>query len=238
MKPSTITLPGIVAHLERFLRPLAATSGDGVEIRQNEHGTTVSVREGRHAATITTTVSGSLDPILVDPVDLSRVDPAQPAKLYRMNETSGVLAVAGGELASIVVTPGTLSASASDLADVVAGEIASGMTKAVFEIDPRHLLAVAEALAATGAEKATIAIAPRWNALAAMAQADDCIATFVVAGESIESVPTAPETVNQGVDGDPLDFTIGAGRAAGSGTPTRKRPRAIPLDYPVEDLPF
>ena len=36
MTPKTIILPGIVAHLERFLRPLAATAGDGIEIRQTE----------------------------------------------------------------------------------------------------------------------------------------------------------------------------------------------------------
>ena len=67
MTPKTFTIPGAAAFLERFLRPAAATSGEGVEIRQDGHGTIVSVIEGRHAATITTPEAGDLEPILVDP---------------------------------------------------------------------------------------------------------------------------------------------------------------------------
>jgi len=53
MTETAIVLPGVVVDVERFLRPLAAASGDGIEIRQDARGTAVIACEGRHAATIT-----------------------------------------------------------------------------------------------------------------------------------------------------------------------------------------
>lgn len=235
MTPTTITLPGIVAHLERFLRPLAATGGDGVEIRQDATGTTVSVREGRHAATITTPAAGELEPILVDPAVLASADPTKPLKLYRMAEASGAIVQADGELATITIRPGTLPRSARDLADVVEGEIASGMTRTVFELDPQHLLAVAEALVATGAATATVAVAPRWNVLACMAETDDVSAAFLVAGETFEE-PTAGEP---GADAttDPLTFTIGE-RKPRTPRPPRRRKGIDISGIPESEIPW
>jgi hypothetical protein len=115
MTPATITLPGIVSHLERFLRPASATSGDGIEIRQDERGTTVTACEGRHAATISTTTAGHLEPVLVDPAALAGVDPSRPAKLYRVTETSGAVELGTGELATVTITPGTLPASGRNM---------------------------------------------------------------------------------------------------------------------------
>lgn len=199
--PASIILPGIITHLERFLRPLAATSGDGVEIRQDDFGTTVSVCEGRHAATITTRTAGKLEPVLVDPAALAGVDPSQPLKLYRFSQTSWAIVQASGELSNVTITPGTLQRSARDLADVVEGEIASGMTTAVFDVDTQHLLAVAEALVAIGCERVTIASAPRWNTLACIASTDEVSTVFMVAGEEANSDTEAD-------DDDPLSFTI------------------------------
>jgi hypothetical protein len=234
MTPTTITLPGIVGYLERFLRPLSATSGDGIEIRQDERRTVVAAIEGRHAAIITTPIPGSLEPVLVDPASLAGVDPSRPARIYRLAETSGVVELATGELSTITITPGTLSAPSRDLADVVGGEIASGMTKAVFEVDPRHLLAVAEALVATGAEKATIAVAPRWNVLACMAETPDVIATFTIAGETFD----APDpTSTAAAEDDPLSFTIGERKpTATRATPSRNARASAGIDE--RDLPW
>ena len=238
MSPTTIPLPGIVAHLERFLRPLAATSGAGVEIRQTERGTTVSACDGRHAATITTPAAGILAPILVDPAALAGIDPSRPTKLYRTSDTSAAIVLADGGLATVSITNGTLPRSATDLADAVAGEVASGMTRAVFEVDPRHLLAVAEALVATGAAKATVAIAPRWNVLATTAETPEITATFLVAGETIEAdAPTTGE-IDTHAEHDPLAFTIGGGRDTKTTTSSPKRRRVPDTDEFLEGLPF
>jgi hypothetical protein len=233
--PSTIIIPGIVSHLERFLRPLAATSGDGVEIRQDDFGTTVSVCEGRHAATITTRPAGQLEPVLVDPAALAGVDPSQPVKLYRLSPTSGAVVQASGELATVTITPGTLQRSARDLADVVEGEIASGTTRAVFELDPRHLLAAPEAIVATGAETMTVAVAPRWNVLACMAETADVSAAFLVAGETFEQ-PAAGQT-GDADDGDPLAFTIGE-RKQPARRPPGARARVPQADHPSPGIPW
>jgi hypothetical protein len=228
--PTTIIVPGIVSVLERFLRPLAATSGAGIEIRQTAAGTSVIACEGRHAATITTRTAGNLEPILVDPAALADADPSQPIKLYRMSPTTVTIVRPSGELVTVPVVPGELPRSAKTLADAVEGEIASGSTRAVFELDPRHLLAAAEALVATGAEKVTIAIAPRWNALAAMAESPDVHATFLIAGEPIESPGPAADQD----DDDPLTFTIEGRKPRGA--PARRRPPApLPID---DDIPF
>jgi len=232
MTPKTIILPGIVAHLERFLRPLAATAGDGIEIRQTDRGTTVSACEGRHAATITTAAGGDLEPILVEPGALSAADPSQPIKLYRLAETSGSIIGAGGELVNVPIRPGTLPRSATDLAGVVEGEIASGMTKTVFELDPRHLLAVAEALVASGAESVTIAVAPRWNVLAAIAETPEITATFLVAGETFDG----PDPGEIGGD-DPLAFTIGERRPS-SPRPARRRKGIDKSGIPENEIPW
>ena len=114
-RPTTITLPGCIAFLERFLRPLAATAGDGVEIRQDDRGTTVTACEGRHAATISTRTAGHLEPVLVDPAALAGVDPSRPAKLYRVTETSGAVELGTGDLATVTITLGTLPASGRDM---------------------------------------------------------------------------------------------------------------------------
>jgi hypothetical protein len=227
--PTTIVVPGLAAVLEEFLRPRAATSGDGVEIRQDETGTTVSACEGRHAATIRTTAAGRLEPILVDPAALAGGDPAGELKLYRMAETSAVVVQAGGELATVVIAPGAPARSARDLADVVEGEIASGMTKAVFELDPRHLLAIARGLVAAGVEKTTVTFAPRWNVLAVAGETDTISATFLVAGESFEQEPkkTAVEA------DDPLDFTIGQTKRGGG-----RALRPAVTSNPDHELPF
>jgi hypothetical protein len=230
--PTTITVPGLAAVLDEFLRPHAATAGDGVEIRQDDHGTTVSACEGRHAATIRTTAAGSLEPILVDPAALAGGDPAGELKLYRMTETSVVAFRPDGELASVTVRPGTLSRSARDLADVVEGEIASGSTDAVFELDPRHILAIARGLVAAGVEKTTVAFAPRWNVLAVAAETATLSAMFLVAGESldVEPQPAATEQV------DPLDFTIGRRSPAET---ARRRPKIGTVSGIKEDeVPF
>lgn len=234
--PSTIVLPGIVAHLERFLRPLAATSGDGVEIRQDDRGTTVSACEGRHAATITTRAGGSLDPVLVDPAVLAAADPSQPVKLYRLSPTSGAIVQRSGELATVTITPGKLSRSARDLADVVEGEIASGSTGAVFELDPRHLLAVADAIAATGAEKVTVSVAPRWNVLACMAETADVAVSFLVAGETFTEPDAGKPGAAAGED-DPLAFTIGERKQTTRRSAGSRNATAAP-DLFLDDLPF
>jgi hypothetical protein len=233
--PSTIVLPGIVSQLERFLRPLAATSGDGVQIHQDANGTTVIACEGRHAATITTRATGSLEPILVDPVALAGAgaDASQSLKLYRLSPTSGVIARSSGELVTITITPGELPPSARNLADVVEGEVASGSTRAAFELDPRHLQAVAESLVATGAEKVTVVIAPRWNVLAATAETDEISATFLVAGEEIAT--PAPADDRSG-DAGPLDFTIGD--RARHATPRSRSAAPKPLSIPDDEIPF
>lgn len=229
--PTTIVLPGIVAHLERFLRPLAATGGGGVEIRQDARGTVASVCDGRHAATISTTVPGSLEPILVDPAALAAADPSRPVKLYRLAETTGSIVGASGELVDVVIRPGTLPRSATDLADVVQGEIASGMTKTVFELDPQHLLAVAEAMVATGAETVTITVAPRWNALAVIAESDELLATFVVAGQSFEGPDPGED------EDDPLTFTIGE-RKKRTAQPIRRRKGIDISGIPDSEIPW
>lgn len=234
--PSTVVLPGIVVHLERFLRPLAATSGDGVEIRQDANGTTVSACEGRHAATITTRTAGSLEPILVDPAALAAADPSQPVKLYRISPTSGAIVQASGELATVTITPGKLPQSARDLTDVVEGEIASGSTRAVFELDPRHLLAVAEAIIAIGAEKVTVSIAPRWNVLACMAETAEVAVSFLVAGETFTE-PDAGEPGAAADGDDPLAFTIGERKQTTRQSAGRRKPTAAP-DLRLDDLPF
>jgi hypothetical protein len=232
-KPTAITIPGIARHLERFLRPAVATAGDGVEIRQDATGTTVSVCEGRHAATITTPIPGDLEPILVDPVVIAGTDPTQPIKIYRMTETSGVITNTAGELVTITIRNGTATRSARDLADVVEGEIASGMTRTVFEVDPRHLLAVAEALAATGAEKVTIAVAPRWNVLACIAETTEICATFMIAGETF-----GEETAgDKGEKPDPLEFEIAPTRRGGGRSSRPKTPPPL-TDQELQDLPF
>jgi hypothetical protein len=232
--PATITLPGIVAHLERFLRPLAATAGEGIEIRQDEIGTIVSVCEGRHAATITTATAGDLEPILVDPAALADVDPSRPVKLYRTAASTGVIARPGGELASVAIRPGALPRSARDLADVVEGEIASGMTKTVFELDPRHLLAVAEAIVAAGAEKLTIVVAPRWNVLACSTETDELTATFLIAGDTFEE----PKRSSSPEDGDdPLAFTIGERKPTTPRT-TRRRKGIDISGIPESEIPW
>jgi hypothetical protein len=231
--PSTIVLPGVVARLERFLRPSAATSGDGVQIHQDDRGTTVIACEGRHAATITTRTGGSLEPILVDPAVFADADPSKPLKLYRLSPTSGAVVRESGELASVTITNGELPRSATNLADVVEGEIASGSTRAVFELDPRHLLAVAESLVATGAEKVTIAVAPRWNVLAATAATAELSATFLVAGEPIETPPSAAPAAE---GDDPLSFVIVDPRA-GTTPPQRRRP-VEPRPIADDEIPF
>ncbi len=229
--PTTITLPGIVAHLERFLRPLAATAGEGIEIRQDRHGTIVSVCEGRHAATITTATAGELEPILVEPAAMAAADPSRPIKLYRLTESSGSIVGANGELVDIAIRPGTLPRSARDLADVVEGEIASGMTKTVFELDPRHLLAVANAIVATGAKKATIAVAPRWNVLACSTETDELAAAFLIAGETFD-LPDPGDTAD-----DPLAFTIGE-RKASTPRPSRRRKGIDASGIPENEIPW
>jgi hypothetical protein len=231
MTPKTIRLPGIVAHLERFLRPLAATAGEGIEIRQDRHGTIVSVREGRHAATITTATGGDLEPVLVEPAAMAAADPSRPIKLYRLAETSGSIVGAGGELVNVAIRPGALPRSARDLADVVEGEIASGMTKNVFELDPRHLLAVAEALVQTGAEKVTIAVATRWNVLACSTETDELTAIFLIAGETFDQ-PDPGETTD-----DLLSFTIGE-RKPRTPLPPRRRKGIDPSGIPENEIPW
>jgi hypothetical protein len=232
--PAAITIPGIVVHLERFLRPLAATAGERIEIRQDAVGTIVSACEGRHSATITTATAGDLEPILVDPAVLADADPAKPVKFYRTTEATGVIARRGGELATVEIRPGTLPRSARDMADVVEGEIASGMTKAVFELDPRHLLAVAEALVATGAEKVTIAVAPRWNVLACMAETRELTATFMIAGETFEE---PDQTSGSAVVDDPLAFTIGE-RKPRTPLPRRRRKGIDISGIPESEIPW
>jgi len=234
MTPKTITLPGIVAHLERFLRPLAATAGEGIEIRQDRHGTIVSACEGRHAATITTMAGGDLEPILVEPGALAAADPSQPIKLYRLAETSGAIVAAGGELVNVPVRPGTLPRSGRDMADVVEAEIASGMTKTVFELDPRHLLAVFEAIVAAGAEKLTIVVAPRWNVLACSTETDELTATFLIAGDTFEE----PKQSSGPADGDdPLAFTIGE-RKPRTPQPLRRRKGIDASGIPENEIPW
>lgn len=237
--PTTITLPGIVACLERFLRPTCATSGEGVQITQHERGTTVTACEGRHAATITTTHAGSLEPVLVDPKVFADADPSQPVKLYRLSQTSGVIDRHGGELVSVTLTPGELPRSATNLFDVVEGEIASGSTRAAFELDPRHLLAIAEALVAAAAEKVTVAIAPRWNTLAIIAQTPCMDATFLVAGETIDSTTSPADEDDAGGhdEADPLAFTIDGGAKTRRATTRRPKP-SLACAMPADDIPF
>lgn len=232
--PATIVLPGVASVLDEFLRPHAATAGDGVEIRQDEHGTTVSACEGRHAATIRTTAGGSLEPILVDPTVLAGGDPGDQLKLYRMTDTTGVVAQADGELVNVTVRPGTLARSARDLADAVEGEIASGSATAVFELDPRHLLAIARALVTAGIEKATVAFAPRWNVLAVAGETDTLSTTFLIAGESFDQEPE-PATATVGVE-DPLAFTIGERKPRKPAT-RRSRPGSVP-GIADDEIPF
>ena len=231
MTPKTITLPGIVAHLERFLRPLAATAGEGIEIRQDSYGTIVSVCEGRHAATITTATAGDLEPILVEPAAMAAADPSQPIKLYRLAETSGSIVGDDGELVNVAIRPGTLPRSARDLADVVEGEIASGMTKAVFELDPRHLLAVADAIVATGAERVTIAVATRWNVLACSTETEELTAVFLIAGETFDH-PDPGDTAD-----DPFAFTIGE-RKARTPRSSRRRKGIDASGIPENEIPW
>jgi len=235
--PTTIILPALVCQLERFLRPLAATSGDGVQIRQNAHGTTVVACEGRHAATITTRTPGDLEPILVDPAALADPGARGVVKLYRLSATAGAVEKSSGELATVAIAPGELPQSARDLADVVEAEIASGSARAAFEIDPRHLLAVAETLVATGAEKATVVVAPRWNVLAAMAETPEASAMFLVAGESMEAsaAPVAPAAAED--PADPLSFTIEDPRARRTAAPGRRKPPP-PLPFSDDEIPF
>lgn len=232
--PATIVVPGITALLERFLRPLAATAGDGIEIRQTDRGTTVSACEGRHAATITTRAGGDLEPILVDPAALAVADPSQPLKIYRLAETTGAIVRVDGSLETVSIREGTLPSTARDVASAVEGEIASGMTKEIFQLDPRHLLAVAEAMVATGAETVTIAAAPRWNVLAAIVETGDLSATFLVAGETLER-PSIAKT--QAIDEqDPLAFTIeDRKRTARASARHRKVSEA---DWCPDDIPF
>lgn len=214
---ATVTIPGIVSVLERFLRPAMATSGDGVEVRQDAHGLTVSVCEGRHAATITTKEPGRLDPMLIAPEAFAQMDATKPFKLYRLTDKTGVILHSDGSLVDVAIRPGTLSRSAMDMAELVEGEIASGMTKAVFDVDVHHLLAVAEALVAIGCERVTIASAPRWNTLACIASTDEVSAVFMVAGEE-----ASPDAVVVGDEDGPLSFTI-EGRKPRAPSRPRKR---------------
>jgi hypothetical protein len=105
------------------------------------------------------------------------------------------------------------------VADAVEGEIASGMTRAIFHVDPHHLLAAAEMLVATGAATVTIASAPRWNAIAMIAETDLIAATFTIAGEdcNLNATQSPPED-------DSMTFTFSDGRPSGQ----RKRSRAKP----------
>lgn len=233
--PATITIPGLAAVLDEFLSPDAATAGDGVEIRQDKAGTTVSACEGRHAATIRTPAGGSLEPILLDPAALAGGCPGQDLKLYRMTETAGVVAQGTGELVTVTIRPGPLARSARDMADVVEGELASGMTRTVFELDPRHLLAAAKALVATGAETMTVAIAPRWNVLACMAETKQVSATFLVAGETFAAPAPGPDATLAG--GDPLEFVIEK-RTGTSARPAAQRSPTAKCGIPAHEIPW
>lgn len=237
-----IEIPGVAALLERFLAPLAATSGDGVEITQDGGGTTVSVCDGRHAATITTPTAGTIPPMLVDPAALAKADATKPIAIYRTGDATGVIQAADGSLIDITIRPGTLSPSARAVADVVDGEIASGMTKQTFEIDPRHLAAVAESLVLAGVERCTVTVAPRHNVLAFHAVTAAHAMALMVAGESFDATPaTATPAAAGDEDDDPLTFTVGAGRSERSSAPRaprKRRPTAAEKLHVPDDLPF
>ena len=236
MTPKTITIPGITALLERFLRPAAATSGEGIEIRQDRHGTVVSALEGRHSVTVSNAVAGDLEPILIDPAALASADPNATIKLFRLTETTGTIIGSAGELLDVAIRPGSLHRSARDMATVVEGEVASGMTKQVFEVDPRHLLAVAEAMVAAGAERMTVAVAPRWNVLSCSTETSEICATFLIAGETFDHAD--PASGGSGKDtADPMSFTIGEGRRKATG-PTRRRKGIDTSGIPDNEIPW
>lgn len=238
MTPITIRLPRLVRHLERFLRPAAASHGEGVEIRQDARGTTVVACEGRHAAVIRSKPGATppleMPTVLVDASALALAGD-RDLQIVVLSETTAVVPVPNGQPETITLRPGTLPASARSMADTVEGEIASGMTKSVFRVDPQHLLAVAEMLVATGATTATIAVAPRWNVLAAIVETDELEATFTIAGEGHEQpAASAP------AEDDPLEFTFGGGRKGGTRERSSARPKP-PGDLSqkfLDDLPF
>jgi hypothetical protein len=238
MNPITIRLPRLVGHLERFLRPAAASHGEGVEIRQDARGTTVVACEGRHGAVVRSkpgaTTPLEMPSVLVDAAALALAGD-HDLQIVLLSETTAVAPIPGGQPETITLRPGTLPESARSMADTVEGEIASGMTKAAFEIAPRHLLAVAEMLVATGAATATIAIAPRWNVLAAIVDTDELEATFTIAGEGYEQpAATAP------AEDDPLEFTFGGGRKGGPRGRSSARPKPpeeLSREF-LDDLPF
>lgn len=98
---------------------MVATSGDGIEIRQDARGTTEIACDGRHAYTINTKTAGSVEPTLLDPAVTADADPSPSAKLYRLSPTSGAIVRVSDELATVTITPDKLPGAALDLADVV-----------------------------------------------------------------------------------------------------------------------
>lgn len=226
-----ITLPACVRRLRDFLLPAAACHGEGIQVRQSGTTTIVTACEGRHLATITssTTPSTETPPFLVDPAAIA--NGAGPVTLVRLSETTAVVVEPEGPPQTVAITSGTLPPTATSTAEAVAGEIASGMTKTVRDIEPRHLLAVAEMLVATGAEKVTVAFAPRWNVLAFTAATDELEVALMVAGEAI-ATSAQPKT---SAGDDALTFEITDRKSHSKRSGTRAKPKPLSFE---DDLPF
>ena len=225
-----ITLPACVRWLRDFLLPAAACHGEGIEVRQSGTVTVVTACEGRHLATITSMPESSTEtsPFLVDPAALA--GGVGPMTLVRLSDTSAVVVEQEGQPQTVAITSGTLPPTAMSTAEAVAGEIASGMTKTIRDLDPRYLLAVAEMLVATGAERATVAFAPRWNVLAFTAATDKLEVSLMVAGETI-----AESAWPKSSEDDPLTFEIADPKKTATRSDTRAKLKPLSFE---DDLPF
>ena len=249
MSIKTVELPPAAGWLDRFSFPAAATSGDGVEISQTPAGTRIALCDGRHSALIETPAPGETAPFLVDPADLAKADPAKPVALYLTGETTALIQDQAGNLVEIAIRPGQLQPSAVSVADAVDAEVASGMTRQVFEVDPRHLVAAAEAIIACGGERCEIAVAPRWNVLKLQAVSETLAASIMIAGETFDAPAPTPDQAGEDEteDADPLSFKVEDRRGSHKGTaskpPTRRRgktwkDKVEANQFDPGDLPF
>jgi hypothetical protein len=213
-----------------------------VQIEQKATGAVLTVAAGERVLRLAVSAGpplAAVQPFTISATDFTRVGqavgaaapgPAGDLPLVVLRVSAEVAALAGPcgspQTVTIVQTP---FPDCSGLMDLVEGELASGMTRAVAAADPRHLLELGQTALAIGCTAVQFTFAPRFGLVLAEADAGVIAATVVLSGEAQPQQQPIADYDNE----DPLVFTM-PGNA-----PRRRvaRPQK-PREYGDGELPF
>lgn len=260
-----IRLPRAAAKMKTFVEVVTATHDRAFEIRQDEHGATVTASDGHQLCRIVApppagAVPGKVSPFLVDgrvfskaaaEVGCSRTEAIvsatpdhvaaedRPLVVVKLDEKSVGVAGPEGTPQTIPVVSGAMP----DCARIVAAvhrEAAEGGTKAVARIDPRFLQNVADTAVAMGLGTVEITFSPKLNFIAAEGKGPDgCTVQFAIAGigeVDFDEIATRERPAWEVHDhGD--DPLVFTMPEPKTASRTKRRPKASQL-FPDDEIPF